>query len=160
MAERILIVEDEPALQATLAYNLKKDGYIVEVVGNGRTAVEAARRLKPDLIVLDLMLPELDVKFSGYCAIENGHVVVDLANVDFLASIGIQLLVANAKSLSRRAGRMILLCPKPDVRRVLEIAGIPAVIPMYDSLEFGGGCLPRLVENGCAEPEISHLQFC
>jgi DNA-binding response OmpR family regulator len=60
MSETILIVEDEPALQETLAYNLRKDGYVVEAVGDGRSALEAARRLKPDLIVLDLMLPELD----------------------------------------------------------------------------------------------------
>jgi DNA-binding response OmpR family regulator len=60
MSETILVVEDEPALQETLAYNLKKDGYVVEAVGDGRSALEAARRLKPDLIVLDLMLPELD----------------------------------------------------------------------------------------------------
>jgi DNA-binding response OmpR family regulator len=60
MAETIIVVEDEPSLQETLAYNLKKEGYVVEAVGDGRSAVEIARRLKPDLIVLDLMLPELD----------------------------------------------------------------------------------------------------
>lgn len=60
MSETILIVEDEPSLQETLAYNLKKDGYAVEAVGDGRSALEAARRLKPDLILLDIMLPELD----------------------------------------------------------------------------------------------------
>lgn len=60
MTETILIVEDEPSLQETLAYSLKKDGYAVEVVGDGRSALEAARRLRPDLIVLDLMLPEID----------------------------------------------------------------------------------------------------
>jgi DNA-binding response OmpR family regulator len=60
MPETILIVEDQPALQETLAYNLKKEGYTVETVGDGRAALEAARRLKPDLIVLDIMLPEMD----------------------------------------------------------------------------------------------------
>jgi DNA-binding response OmpR family regulator len=60
MAETILVVEDEPSLQETLAYNLKKEGYKVEAVGDGREALELARSLKPDLIVLDLMLPGLD----------------------------------------------------------------------------------------------------
>jgi len=60
MPESILIVEDEPALQDTLFYNLKKEGYAVEAVGDGRAALDAARRLKPDLIVLDIMLPEMD----------------------------------------------------------------------------------------------------
>ena len=60
MAETILVVEDEPSLQETLAYNLKKEGYTVEAVGDGLVALESARRLKPDLIVLDLMLPGLE----------------------------------------------------------------------------------------------------
>src|ERR1051325_5566160 len=60
MTESILVVEDEPALRDTLSYNLKKDGFAVEAVGDGRSALESARRLKPDLIVLDLMLPEID----------------------------------------------------------------------------------------------------
>src|SRR5512134_2534213 len=60
MPESILIVEDEPALRDTLSYNLKKDGFAVEAVGDGRAALDSARKLKPDLIVLDLMLPEID----------------------------------------------------------------------------------------------------
>ena len=60
MPETILVVEDEPALRDTLSYNLKKDGFSVETVGDGRTALDAARTMKPDLIVLDLMLPEID----------------------------------------------------------------------------------------------------
>src|SRR5512141_2011558 len=60
MPEKILVVEDELSLRETLAYNLKKEGYTVETVGDGRAAVDAARRLKPDLVVLDLMLPVLD----------------------------------------------------------------------------------------------------
>jgi DNA-binding response OmpR family regulator len=60
MPETILVVEDEFALRDTLTYNLKKDGLIVEAVGDGRAALESARRLKPDLIILDIMLPELD----------------------------------------------------------------------------------------------------
>jgi DNA-binding response OmpR family regulator len=60
MPETILVVEDEPSLQETLAYNLKKEGYTVEAVGDGLIALESARRLKPDLIVLDLMLPGID----------------------------------------------------------------------------------------------------
>lgn len=60
MSEKILIVEDEPALQETLSYNLKKQGYEVEIVGDGLLALEAARARTPDLIILDIMLPGLD----------------------------------------------------------------------------------------------------
>src|SRR5260221_1409986 len=60
MPETILIVEDEFALRDTLTYNLKKDGFIVQAVGDGRSALESAREIKPNLIILDIMLPELD----------------------------------------------------------------------------------------------------
>ena len=60
MAEKILIVEDEPSLQETLAYNLEKQGYSAATAGDGRTALELARQAKPDLVVLDIMLPQLD----------------------------------------------------------------------------------------------------
>ena len=60
MAETILVVEDEPSLQETLVYNLEKQGYTVEAAGDGLIAIEVARRLNPDLIILDIMLPVLD----------------------------------------------------------------------------------------------------
>jgi DNA-binding response OmpR family regulator len=60
MTEKILVVEDEPALQETLVYNLEKQGYTVKAVGDGRQAVETAHNYQPDLILLDLMLPGLD----------------------------------------------------------------------------------------------------
>jgi DNA-binding response OmpR family regulator len=60
MGEKILVVEDEIALQETLVYNLKKQGYEVEAVGDGLEALRAAREGKPDLILLDIMLPGMD----------------------------------------------------------------------------------------------------
>ena len=56
----ILVVEDETALRETLAYNLARQEYTVETAADGLAALEAARRLRPDLILLDLMLPKLD----------------------------------------------------------------------------------------------------
>jgi DNA-binding response OmpR family regulator len=60
MAEKILVVEDELTLQETLAYNLKNQGYVVETAGDGPGAIEKAREGKPDLILLDIMLPGID----------------------------------------------------------------------------------------------------
>jgi DNA-binding response OmpR family regulator len=58
--KKILIVEDEISLQETLKYNLLKQGYEVEVSGDGAKAVELAIKNHPDLIILDLMLPGMD----------------------------------------------------------------------------------------------------
>jgi DNA-binding response OmpR family regulator len=60
MAEKILVVDDEISLQETLAYNLKKQGYKVETTGDGTEALELAREIQPDLIILDVMLPGID----------------------------------------------------------------------------------------------------
>lgn len=56
----ILVVEDELSLQETLAYNLTRQGYTAEICGDGRAALEKARTLQPDLLILDIMLPGLD----------------------------------------------------------------------------------------------------
>jgi DNA-binding response OmpR family regulator len=60
MSELILIVDDEATLRETLAYNLTHQGYSVETAVDGPQAVEKARSLKPDLIILDIMLPGMD----------------------------------------------------------------------------------------------------
>src|SRR3954471_6491747 len=58
----ILLVEDEPAIAEPLAETLTREGFHLEVAGTAAAAVEAAARLRPDLILLDLMLPD----GSGY----------------------------------------------------------------------------------------------
>jgi two-component system alkaline phosphatase synthesis response regulator PhoP len=60
MSKKILVVDDEAVLQETIAYNLEQAGYQVITVADGVSALEAARRESPDLIILDLMLPEMD----------------------------------------------------------------------------------------------------
>ncbi|MBS3751724.1 MAG: response regulator transcription factor [Anaerolineales bacterium] len=60
MDQRILIVEDDSTLQETLKYNLEREGYQVNVVGDGIKALESARDIKPDLIIMDIMLPGMD----------------------------------------------------------------------------------------------------
>lgn len=60
MSEKILVVEDEPSLVETLAYNLNNQGYQVITALDGKAALESARGESPDLIVLDIMLPILD----------------------------------------------------------------------------------------------------
>jgi hypothetical protein len=60
MTERILLVDDEATLLETLAFNLRASGYEVVTAVDGVTALEQAHAEAPDLIILDLMLPELD----------------------------------------------------------------------------------------------------
>jgi two-component system alkaline phosphatase synthesis response regulator PhoP len=60
VGRKILVVDDEAVLVETIAYNLEQAGYQVITVADGASALEGARRIKPDLIILDIMLPEID----------------------------------------------------------------------------------------------------
>lgn len=60
MARKILIVEDERDISRMLDYNLRKEGYFTAVVEDGSRAALAAAKERPDLVLLDVMLPGLD----------------------------------------------------------------------------------------------------
>ena len=60
MPNTVLVVEDEENLLTALTYNLEREGYTVLTAEDGQAALELARRHTPDLIILDVMLPELD----------------------------------------------------------------------------------------------------
>jgi len=78
---------------------------------------------------------EIETQFASYCSGENARVVVDLSDVDFLASVGIRFLTLTAKAIASRGGKMVLLNPTPEVYSVLEVTGIPSVIPVYSHFE-------------------------
>ena len=56
----VLLVDDEEALRATLSYSLVKEGYQVTTAADGMTALKLFHKQVPDIIILDLMLPEVD----------------------------------------------------------------------------------------------------
>jgi len=60
VVRKIFVVDDEAVLVETIAYNLEQAGYQVLTAADGGSALEAARRETPDLVILDLMLPEMD----------------------------------------------------------------------------------------------------
>lgn len=58
MAQRVLVVDDEQSIVTLLKYNLEQSGYVVEVAQDGEEALQKEKETKPDLIVLDVMLPK------------------------------------------------------------------------------------------------------
>src|SRR5690606_18955107 len=58
--KKILVVDDDPDILEMLKYNLKKEGYNVMVESNGRKALETAKTFIPDLVILDIMMPDQD----------------------------------------------------------------------------------------------------
>jgi phosphate regulon transcriptional regulator PhoB len=57
---RVLVVEDEQDVAEMIRYNISKEGYDVAVVKNGADAIERARELRPDVVLLDIMIPQLN----------------------------------------------------------------------------------------------------
>ena len=78
---------------------------------------------------------EIDLRFTTAAAGQKGLVVVDLAEVTFLASIGMRTLVASARALMNRGGSMALASPKPLVQQALVAAGIDSLIPIFPDID-------------------------
>jgi len=77
----------------------------------------------------------IEVEFVRHCQGDNVRVLADLSEVDYISSIGVHMLVNAANSIARRGGKIALLNPQRDVMDVLEIIGIPQIIPIYSDLE-------------------------
>jgi anti-sigma B factor antagonist len=84
---------------------------------------------------------QIESRFTGYCSGDNVRVILDVSEVDFLSSIGIRLLLVNAKSVSSRGGKMVLLAPTPDVETALELTGLLPIIPIYNSVDSAQAAL-------------------
>src|SRR2546423_7135784 len=91
---RILVVDDEADITALVAYHLAKEGYRVTTAGTGADALRAALEERPDLVVLDLMLPG----HSGY------EVLTELRRREETRDIGVLLLTARKEEPDRIKG--------------------------------------------------------
>ncbi len=91
---RILVVDDEPDITALVAYHLAKVGYRVSTAANGPDALRAAREERPDLVILDLMLPGV----SGY------DVLAELRRRDETRDVGVILLTSRREEADRIRG--------------------------------------------------------
>jgi two-component system phosphate regulon response regulator PhoB len=94
MGQRILVVDDEPDLLELVRVNLSQAGFEVETAETGRQALERARRATPDLLILDLMLP--DLSGTEVCR----HLRADPS----LGEIPIIMLTARADEVDRVVG--------------------------------------------------------
>jgi two-component system phosphate regulon response regulator PhoB len=92
--QRVLVVDDEPDITGLLAYHLAKAGYRVITAANGSEALKSAREQRPDLVVLDLMLPGL----SGY------DVLGELRRRDDTREVGVIVLTARKDERDRIKG--------------------------------------------------------
>ncbi len=94
MSHRILVVDDEPDITALVAYHLAKAGYRVSTAANGPDALKSAREERPDIVILDVMLPGI----SGY------DVLDELRRREETKDVGVILLTARREEPDRIRG--------------------------------------------------------
>jgi two-component system, OmpR family, phosphate regulon response regulator PhoB len=119
VAERVLVVDDEPDIVALVAYHLAKSGYTVSTATTGPEGLAVARRDKPSIIVLDLMLPGL----SGL------EVMEELRGDSATSSIAVLMLTARREESDRIKGLTVgaddyLTKPFSPQELVLRVAAI------------------------------------
>ena len=91
MVGRVLLIEDEPNIIEAIRFILSRDGWAVDTHSDGRTALEAVARRRPDLIILDVMLPNR----SGY------DILSDIRADDGTSDIPVLMLTARGQKKDR-----------------------------------------------------------
>ncbi len=149
-AARILIVEDDQNLLATLKYNLLKESYDVITAVDGAQAIEIARSERPELIVLDVMLPKL----SGFevCRILRKEMTVPIL-----------MLTAKTEEIDRIVGLEIGAddyMTKPFSMREL-LARVRAMLRRADMAKLQPAGEQESLKVGCLEIDVGrHQTFC
>jgi DNA-binding response OmpR family regulator len=136
MGARVLVAEDDPMQADLIRVYLERDGHTVRVVDDGRTALEHARTRRPDLLVLDVMMPALDgldvcrilrsesdvpiLLVTARSTEEDKLLGLDLGADDYITKpFSPRELAARVRALLRRAGKGTPV--KPDVRIVGDL---------------------------------------
>lgn len=137
---KILLVDDEPDILEFMEYNLKKENYEVFKAGNGREAIVKAKQAHPDLIILDIMMPEMD-------GIETCRALRDIP--EFKKTM-IAFLTARNEDYSQIAGFDVGAddyITKPIKPRVL-VSRINALFRRYNNSEESGSTKSSVFSAG------------
>lgn len=94
MAKKILLVDDETDILDLIKYNLEREGFEVKIADNGKTAIDVASNFVPDLILLDVMMPEMD----------GVETCIELRKNSKLKNVIIAFLTARGEDYSQIAG--------------------------------------------------------
>lgn len=92
--KKVLLVDDEPDILEFLSYNLQKEGFKVYTANNGVEAIETAMKVRPDVIILDVMMPEMD----------GVETCIKIREIEELKHVAISFLTARGEDYSQIAG--------------------------------------------------------
>ena len=150
MARTILVVDDEPTLRETLAENLEIEGFRVVTAADGLQALERFRQSQPDLVVLDLMLPELSgIEVCRQIRRESGVPILmltardseldkvvglELGADDYVTKpFGLHELLARVRALLRRSERQ----GEGALAALIEVGGVQVDLAGHQILRDG-----------------------
>lgn len=103
--------------------------YTVTKTEQDVTRVTLAGRLDLDAAM------KLENPFAFQVATEQGAVVVDLSAVDFVASMGMRLIVKNARAVHNRGGKLVLFVTDANVAEAFTVAGLAEIVPIFNTFE-------------------------
>jgi two-component system, OmpR family, phosphate regulon response regulator PhoB len=157
MSTHILVVDDEPDISALVAYHLAREAYRVRTAADGGEALRAVETELPDLIVLDLMLPEM----SGL------EVLQELRRREETQHIPVLLLTARREEEDRIAGLKLgaddyLAKPFSPQELVLRVGAILRRVQQAPPAAKGGKVLrvgPFLLDTGAATARIDGMEL-
>jgi two-component system, OmpR family, phosphate regulon response regulator PhoB len=152
MSAHILVVDDEPDISALVAYHLAREAYRVRTADSGPEAIRATEVERPDLIVLDLMLPGM----SGLAVLE------ELRRRPEMADVPVILLTARREEQDRIAGLRLgaddyVAKPFSPQELVLRVAAVLRRVQQAPPAGKGGKVVrvgPFAVDTGAARAEV------
>jgi two-component system OmpR family response regulator len=164
MAGRVLVVEDDQTLREVLKYNLSKEGYEVLAAQDGVQALETARSHKPDLVILDIMLPRLTG--DEVCRILRNEGTVPILmltarteEIDKVVSLelGADDYMTKPFSMRELLARVRAMLRRADMARREATAETPAPPIKVADLEIDPG--RRLVSRAGLNIDLTRMEF-
>lgn len=121
MAEKILIADDEPGVVKILGMRLKANGYHIIAANDGATAIKLAHHEKPDLIILDIKMPDID----GYAVLQNLKASPDTMSIPVVLFTALPPEQTQEKATQLGAEGFVSKSADPDeiLAKITEILG-------------------------------------